>query len=487
MTKATSPTLSQRDLDAIVARLRMTGSDEETVEVKQAQNGTPNLVPTLCAFGNMPNGGMLILGLDERRGFTPTGLRPTQITDLRRGIASQARDCLEPPVRVEFIDGTVDGAAVLMGFVTPLSVTDKPCRVKAGGKAYLRQADGDYPMSEQEISQLVALRERPRHDVIAVPGTCLRDTDPDLVQAYLRRVRRSFRRFAEMSDAEVLIQTSVLATDGEQLTLAGLYAFGQHPQKDRPSLGVTARVRPGDRRAGRAIDLQHFKGPVPELLDGALEWVRRNTRTTIKFDTQGHGRDTYELPMTAIREIIGNAIVHRDLSELTSGKEVEIILTDTMLHVSNPGGLWGLNVEQLGKPGGKSAINEFLYQICQYVTTTDSVRVIEGEGGGIREANQLLDEWGLPDVFFIDTGVRFQADIRRPIVPSKTEALGLSRNAQILFEALTNTPLTGQQLADITGLNRSTVTRLAQQLRQAGLIEIHGGVGRKGTTYHHVG
>jgi hypothetical protein len=31
------------------------------------------------------------------------------------------------------------------------------------------------------------------------------------------------------------------------------------------------------------------------------------------------------------------------------------------------------------------------------------------------------------------------------------------------------------------------VTRLAQQLRQAGLIEIHGGVGRKGTTYHHVG
>jgi DNA-binding transcriptional MerR regulator len=62
---------------------------------------------------------------------------------------------------------------------------------------------------------------------------------------------------------------------------------------------------------------------------------------------------------------------------------------------------------------GKSAVNEFLYDVGRLVTTRNGHRLIEGEGGGIREAQDVLPEAGLPAPLFIDTGVSFTAIIYR--------------------------------------------------------------------------
>ncbi len=58
---------------ALITALRRRRHDLTEVEVKSTA-GVPALGPTLCAFGNMPEGGTIILGLDESRGFAPVGL-----------------------------------------------------------------------------------------------------------------------------------------------------------------------------------------------------------------------------------------------------------------------------------------------------------------------------------------------------------------------------------------------------------------------------
>lgn len=70
--------------------------------------------------------------------------------------------------------------------------------------------------------------------------------------------------------------------------------------------------------------------------------------------------------------------------------------------IASPGGLWGVSREQLGVPGAKSAVNEYLYEICRHLSTTGGTRVTEGEGGGIREAERELRDWQIDPPIFID-------------------------------------------------------------------------------------
>jgi ATP-dependent DNA helicase RecG len=146
---------------------------------------------------------------------------------------------------------------------------------------------------------------------------------------------------------------------------------------------------------------------LPELLENAVAWVERNTFTTVRFGSDGHGRDQDELPLIAVRELIANALVHRDLGPHTETKRVEVRLRADELVMTNPGGLYGVSVQQLGTPAGKSAVNEFLYDICKLVRTSGGNRVIEGEGGGIREVQRALRAANMRPPKFVDQGVRF--------------------------------------------------------------------------------
>lgn len=398
---------TDRDLQRLVVELRARRGDLTQVEVKRGSGGVPRCAETLCAFGNMPGGGTIIIGLDESDGFAPVGL--TSIADMEAGLAAQARTAVDPPVSIDFQPALVDGVDIVLANVGGLPSYQRPCRT--GGKAYLRQADGDYVMSEQEIQQTLALRERPRYDAIAVPTTSRGDLDPALAGTYLSGVRSSSRRLADLPDDEILQRKGVARLPG--LTVGGVYALGSYPQEFEPSLSITAAVVLPRGAVDRLRDLQHMDGPLPELLSQAMEWVRRNTQTTIRVGEDGRGRDTAEIPLAAVRELVANALVHRDLGPHTRGKRVEIRLLDDKLVISNPGGLWGISSAQLGQPEGKSAVNEFLYDICKFTRTPDGDRVIEGKGGGIREVESALRSAGLAPPRFIDKGISFTVVIPR--------------------------------------------------------------------------
>ena len=425
---------SEASLSDLIASLRRRSRDFSDVEVKRASGGVPHLGQTLCALANMPEGGTIILGLDENDGFAAVGVRDP--AGLEAGIADQARS-LNPPVQVRFAEARIEGAALVVATVASLPLRDKPCRY--AGSAYLRQSDGDYAMSEQEVRQfteqsIMAQGGRPRHDAAPVDGTSVRDLDPQIVADFVATAQATSRRLSTQSDEAILRWRNVIGLDDERLTLAGLYALGSYPQRFAPSLSITAAVQLDPRSGDRTRDLVHLDGPLPELLDGAMQWVQRNTSSTIRYGDNGHAYDVSEIPLAAIRELIANALVHRDLSPLTLGKRVEIRLKDDTLVISNPGGLWGVSAQQLGTPRGKSAVNEYLYELCKLSHTASRARVIEGEGGGIREVRTALRHANLPPPQFIDFGVAFTVLVPRSslIDPSDLEWLGQHDPSRVL-------------------------------------------------------
>src|SRR5487761_641135 len=89
------------ELAEIVANLRALGTDIADVEVKNSRGGLPkSLRETLSAFSNT-RGGVVILGLDEGRGFTAAGLRdPAKLAaDLGSMCSSEMEPALRPLIR----------------------------------------------------------------------------------------------------------------------------------------------------------------------------------------------------------------------------------------------------------------------------------------------------------------------------------------------------------------------------------------------------
>lgn len=141
-------------------------------------------------------------------------------------------------------------------------------------------------------------------------------------------------------------------------------------------------------------------GPLPRMLTDAVARVSRAMRTSIRFGDDGHGRNVHEYPLVAVRELIANALVHRDLSEPALSKGIEIRLLRDRPIIPDPGGLWGLSVDQLGTRDGKSAVNKYLYNVCTFATDGEGRRVIEGLGSGIREVRRTLHDADMESVRF---------------------------------------------------------------------------------------
>ncbi|OLO85480.1 ATP-binding protein [Actinomyces naeslundii] len=410
------------DLTEALARLALEGGDCLEIEAKTfSEYSRSALGPTLSAFANLPGGGTILLGVGE----DPVSVIGVQHPhELQQALVSQARQGFSTEIAVDTHAITVEGKTVIAANVQEAPVNSKPCRWKETGSAYLRQYDGDYRMSQQEEQQLLLRHQRPRQDSIAVPGTSVDNLDNELVQRFLRAVRAGSTALSGQPDAEVLVNLNILTEEGET-TRAGLYALGRYPQRQFPGLSITAAVT-GTNDAVRATDRLTIAGPLPQMLTDAVDWVARTTQTRIRFGDDGHGRDVHEFPLIAVRELIANALIHRDLSEPALSKGVEIRLLHDRLIISSPGGLWGLSVDQLGTRDGKSAVNEHLYTICTFATDYEGRRVIEGLGSGIREVRSALREADMEPVRFQDTGVRFTALLPRSALLSPEDLTWLS-------------------------------------------------------------
>lgn len=259
-----------------------------------------------------------------------------------QAVVAQTRQAVDPAPEINPYTIEIDGKSVVVAEVVSLLPNQKPATYQ--GRAYLRQADGDYVMNANDLHmvQVAGLHHTQHHqyDLIPVEGTCVGDLDDTLVQHYLTRVRATSSRLRSVEDdMDLLRLTGIIDNDGVA-TVAGLYGLGFYPQGRLPALGVTAAVRlPRDGSGVRTQNLEHFDGPLPALLESVMEWVSRNITISQVYRPDGHMEKRPEFPLNAVREIVANALVHRDLGpdSLGVGKKVEIRLNPEALVVVNPG------------------------------------------------------------------------------------------------------------------------------------------------------
>ncbi|QFQ01536.1 Divergent AAA domain protein [Corynebacterium urogenitale] len=496
-----------------LAECRARQGDTVSVEIKAAQGGLPKSLPeTICAMANMPDGGLILLGVKESANFEIVGVEDP--AKLESGIVSQAQNAVKPAPAVDTTIVEIDGKHLVLAQVRSLNIDDKPALYK--GKPYLRQADGDYPMplSEQKMIAAAKLHVSPdeAYDQRVVRDSSLEDLDPDLADDLVKRLRGEIKQFRKVNNNRQILRNMRVSTKNDELTLSGLYGLASYPQGFYPTLSVTAAVRlPEDSLEGRTKNLEKFSGPVTDLLDQSLEWVKRNIGTIQRYQPDGHMKSVPEIPLTAVREAIANAIIHRDLgpNALDQGRPVDIRLYDKCLVITNPGGLKSLSIRQLeSEEFTRVEVNQHLYRLAQSLRDPQGNRIIEGEGGGIQTMIRECRAAGLKPPLFEDTGVKFTcklwrvsevplpASVPQGTVPNRgvrnvqgrtNEDLlkKLGRNVPSIYAAACDfqAAFTLQELRENTDMSESQVRYGLKPLLDNGFIRRSGGQGRRNTSY----
>ncbi|HZV74433.1 MAG TPA: ATP-binding protein [Conexibacter sp.] len=400
-----------REIADLITAMRAEGDDGATVEAKRASTGWPEMAETLSAFANTPGGGAILFGLDEAEGFATSGVYDAAAC--RKALATTCRSALDPPIVHRSGVETLDGAEIVWAEIAEADASLKPVRVKATGKAYLRAHDGDFQLSGPEEQAFIASRTTPRFDAAEVPRATRADLDDELVASYVETARASSSSLARFDDEQILFRTGVLTGSDRWPSLAGLLALGLHPQQYMPNLVIQAHVvaGPDDPPGTRAVDPRRFDGPIPRILADALAWVRRNTGSRVVFGEDGHGRDELQYPAEAVRELVANALVHRDLGEHALRQPITIRIEPDRLIVSNPGGLYGITRDRLGQEGVTSARNSVLIRICQYVRLQGEQRVCEALASGIPTVMRALVRARMTPPAFFDQGIRFTVSV----------------------------------------------------------------------------
>ncbi len=376
----------------IVENLRLLGADDADVEAKRAERRLPTSIrATLSAFSNT-RGGVVVLGLDEGQGFAATGVRDA--AKMSADLASWCSTEMEPPLRPLIRVHQFDGVDLVVAEIPELDASSKPCFYRGAGVtqgSYVRVSDGDRHLSSYEVQMMLVKHGQPRDDEDPVPGTGIDDLDSRLVAEFLARLRQSRPyAFSDLDDTPALRRAKVIVGSEGVVSLAGLLALARFPQEHFPQLMMSfvhypttdgADLASGERFSDNVV----LEGPIPVMVRDGMAVLRRNmSRRAI---VRGAGReDAWEYPEAALREVIVNALVHRDLSPASRGTQAQIEMYPDRLVVRNPGGLFGpVTVDRLGEEGISSARNGVLMQVLEDVPIPGGTRTVcENRGSGIR-------------------------------------------------------------------------------------------------------
>jgi ATP-dependent DNA helicase RecG len=130
------------ELRELIDLVRRVEGDLLHLEAKRAEHELPRrLWETVSAFANTPDGGVIILGLDEMADFEVVGVaNPKKLQDDLASLCSS----MEPPVRAVIEPHMVDGRMLVVAEIPETSIEQKPCYYPPAGLtngAFIRVAD----------------------------------------------------------------------------------------------------------------------------------------------------------------------------------------------------------------------------------------------------------------------------------------------------------------------------------------------------------
>lgn len=479
-------------LTSIIDRLRKQGTDDANVEVKECQTSlSKDIWETVSAFANT-HGGLIILGLSERNGFTPVESFAVDrvCNQFISGIndPSEGAKVVNPP-QYDIARVAYEGSELLAITLHELPANSKPCYIKSRGMqagSYKRCDDQDLPLSASETLSLSSAGLFENYDRTPVPDARIEDLNETLISAtFEHALMQTPRAFTGATTRpEKMKRLNFIDFDGN-ITRAGLLAAGGYPQQFLPRLMVDVAVHPGTQKGGagsvRFADRSLCEGTIGEMIGDAVQAIKRNLK--MRSIVQGIGRvDQLEIPEEVLREAVANALIHRDYNPRFDGQAVNIDVFDDRIEITNPGGLYGSMRKESLASGISCCRNSTLMRLMSLVPLPmEAGSPAEGNGSGIPMMIQSCKAHGLKEPVFCPGIDQFKLILFRPNFETETRSASKSsvdtteRLTRIGEEAISDLlakygEMSVKELEEQTGLNKNQVRNRLRKLIASGMV-----------------
>lgn len=331
---------------------RIAAGEDERTEFIRGIGDLSGVGRTLAAFANS-SGGLLVLGVDDHGAVV--GVRePAEKVSER--LSSFLQTGLSSPVQARL--GRHEDASGWVHWVdVPRQRGYEP--ISHDGKVYVRRGRASVGPSPAELQELYNLFGYIVTEERAVSAAGVDSIDVQHFRTYLERLGLDLTGEPQPSREEDLRARGAVTEIGGDLraTVYGLLAFGKTPQS-YPQTGnfrVECVAYLGDDRADEPFLVGDGSGRVDEQVERALGWFRGLGRFEQYVGTER--RDVPLLPPAALREVLVNAVAHRDYA-ITGSKVLFEVFRDRV-EVTSPGTLPNtMTVESVLRGGHPRSRNE---------------------------------------------------------------------------------------------------------------------------------
>jgi len=428
----------------IVELLSILKEGESTVtEFKETLS--KEIAKTICAFANTKGGKVLIGVKDDGN---PIGIH----IDRYQQVISDQLQSLRPMPEFE-----IEQVPIASDKIIIITVKEASQLISCNNLAYIRVGTNNYPLSLDEVIEKSAESLRVFFDQITtdIPAS---ELNTDLLKEYLER-RQKIRGVEYTLDlTEIAVRLKILKKKGKGLFLtnAGILCFTTDPQKHIGN--STVRVTRFDDNEMRRYSFQEeFNGPLQIIVDQLEKYFLKSLNRIGGF-TVGFKRQEYlEYPLSALREAIINAIIHRNYFDAA---DIRIFIFPDRIEIRNPGSFPpGISIENPEHKPRNPQIAQFFFDLG----------LTEKYGSGIMKIIKETSEHPL-------VGVKFNI---KPYNTSLVFSKNVSKidldtiNLKILETLATGSKGSGEIARAISLSRQATVERL-RNLRSLGFIKQEG-------------
>lgn len=425
--------------------------ESSNTEFKETYNSdSKGVIKTVIAFSNTI-GGTILFGVSDTGEIKGVENRFNMADSIVNAISNNCQPQIVP--MIDHID--IEGKHIVSVTIPPGPL--RPYHMKNRSKdetTYVRIGATSRTADPETISDLTFQGRNKSYDLDVFMGT-IKEKDEERFLADLSKRSKS------EIDADAMDDLGLLR-EGSKTNALALFSGAYKRRVAKCTL-----FRGTDRIS--IIDSADYGGGLLDQYDSCLAFTVRNLRNISEFRKDVR-EDRCEIPVEAIREIIVNAIVHRNYQ--IESASIMISIFDDRVEIDSPG-LFPYGMTEEDSRMGKSIIRNpaiaNVFAVCG---------LFEGRGIGLRKARDACLNAGLPEPAIEQAAIFVRITLFKDVAKAKKFAnADLSNAENNVLEAIKSNPeaSTLAEISDITGISRPMVSKCTSLLATKGYISRVGG------------
>lgn len=422
-------------------------------------------IKTVVAFAN-GNGGKLIVGIDDKTKQI-VGVDDDKVFQIMDAVANTVSDTVEPQIVPNIMLETVNGKSLVV--IEIEAGENRPYYIKSEGRdkgTYIRVGATSRPADPTQIKELEIEGKNLSWDKLRCVGCPVDEAAVEKLCADINGYRERLGKGNEgkvskkqLISWDVLLsgETAPVATNAFALLTGGKFDYAKIQ---------CARFKGKDRSV--FIDRKEYSGALYEQIENAYNFVLNYIE--MRAEIKGLVReDKYEIPVSAVREMIINAVCHRNYM---NDSAIQVSVFDDRIEVTSPGTICrGLTLKD-ALEGYSKTRNKVIAKVFHHMG------LIEEWGTGLGRILRQAESYHLKTPDFIEMDTAFRVNLYRTEKAkssekgsAKSSEKGSVKSSEKIIDAIRQNPsVTIEELAKITQTTTRSVEKNLKKLKDQNRI-----------------